>query len=454
MTGLAKYSMATQRLNDPKLSPNALNLTVLGICAEASLSGVSCILLRYRQQSPEEQLLLNLIRYEEIAVPWDVRTPILNLLRDRHKHPQHMLRVHDMVGHMLSTTIERFCGNQNISVDSVDLAATQADSVPPSVLPSSDGASWKAEIDPRLQNWTKVILERTGITTIASLPTNRRPLNRRGPSLQVFMDNLYLRHATKFRVCLTIDDFLTVTAIPPEESTMKVTSTPFAYCGPGTLFIDYAMRYATSNQMEHDYTGAYGERGSVNENLVNRFLDVNDYTRRALPTTMAVEMFGQHEIQSLIEECSFIGISDLDAIATITRITSEIILSQYRRVMAEFSPSQKVDEVFICGRGAKNLKIVERLEEVLPEEVMTRPFDDIGIPGDAKCAAYCAHFGLELALGQVELEMGFLSDESQKQQIQEALVKGRRWDILRDRITRFAAGKQLPPMQQIVVNRG
>jgi 1,6-anhydro-N-acetylmuramate kinase len=70
---------------------------------------------------------------------------------------------------------------------------------------------------------------------------------------------------------------------------------------------------------------------------------------------MAAEMFGDHEAQHLIDECLALKLCGADMIATITRITAHNILKQYRRALEElFPPDQRVDELFICGRGARN----------------------------------------------------------------------------------------------------
>ncbi|KAI4943669.1 hypothetical protein J4E86_009632 [Alternaria arbusti] len=82
-------------------------------------------------------------------------------------------------------------------------------------------------------------------------------------------------------------------------------------------------------------------------------------------------------------------LSEADTIATVTRITAENILKQYRRLLAlRFPAGQDVDELFISGPSARNANIIDYLEAELPERVITKPFDDIGIPGDANEAFY------------------------------------------------------------------
>ena len=113
-------------------------------------------------------------------------------------------------------------------------------------------------------------------------------------------------------------------------------------------------------------------------------------------------MFGDHEAQQLIDECLYSNMSEIDTLATITRITAQNILKQYRRLLQLFfQPDQEVDELFIGGRSARNSNIIDYLKSELPESVITKPLSDIGIPGDAQEAVCYAHLGLEAVLNQV-----------------------------------------------------
>jgi hypothetical protein len=46
----------------PSDENNPLDITVLGLCSEAALEGVSCALLRYRQSRPNEPLRMSMLR--------------------------------------------------------------------------------------------------------------------------------------------------------------------------------------------------------------------------------------------------------------------------------------------------------------------------------------------------------------------------------------------------------
>ncbi|KAF2252378.1 hypothetical protein BU26DRAFT_517020 [Trematosphaeria pertusa] len=264
---------------------------------------------------------------------------------------------------------------------------------------------------------------------------------------------LLLQHPTKFRVCLTVNDAVSISIVPPSNSAASNTAVSLD-CGPGTMFIDYAVRYATSNQLEHDLEGSYGARGTVNMGVVDRFLETHDYTNRAPPLHIATEMFGHHEAQGLIDECLFLGMSDFDIIATVTRITAENMARQYRRLITGlFGPDHKVDEIFICGPGARNTAIVDYLEDVLPEEVITRPLDDIGIPGDAKESVGAAQLGLEavLDLAATDLERKE-SASSLRHTAAGSVVRGNQWEVIRKQVLLFSNGAPLGPIQRLIVD--
>jgi 1,6-anhydro-N-acetylmuramate kinase len=363
-----------------------------------------------------------------------------------------MVSVHSMLGYMFSVAVKSFLRSNDISEKDIHLIASRADSISPSLTTSLQPTLATDEAPPVLKSWTAVVAAETNITTASNLPITRRPVNERDPTAASPLDSLLLQHPTKFRVCVTMTDLLTITVIPPADGKPRV-APPSSVCGPGTIFIDYTMRYATSNRLQNDHDGTYASQGIVNHAVVDRVLATSDYSTRVPALHIATEMFGQHEAQSVIEECLFLGMSDNDTVATITRITAENLVRQYRRLVATYClPDQKVDEMFICGPGARNTEIVNYVEEVLPTEVITRPLDDIGIPGDAKEVVCCAHLGLETILKYAAKEDGPF-ERSHQNPIEGAIVKGGNWDKVREHILLFSNREEIPPVQRVVIEK-
>jgi anhydro-N-acetylmuramic acid kinase len=87
-------------------------------------------------------------------------------------------------------------------------------------------------------------------------------------------------------------------------------------------------------------------------------------------------------------------VAPLDILATVTAFTARSIAAAYRR----FLPG-RVDEVILCGGGARNATLVKFLAEaVAPAAVMTT--DRLGINADAKEAVSFAILAHETILGR------------------------------------------------------
>jgi 1,6-anhydro-N-acetylmuramate kinase len=268
------------------------------------------------------------------------------------------------------------------------------------------------------------------------------------------MDRVFLQHPVKVRACLNIDELANISFIP--ASTTNGTRTTLSRnAGPGNLFINYAMQYCTANNQSEDAEGEYAADGTIDQPIVDHFLDSHDYLHLTPPLHIAREMFGDHEAQRLIDECLYADLCDADTVATITRITAQNILKQYRRLLEAFFPEgQVVDELFICGPGARNANIVDYLETELPESVITRPLDDVGIPGDANEALCYAHLALEAVLGQATRSDG--EDKGTREGADEEAVIaritcGENWDAFAERVRQFSGGKQLRATRDVKI---
>jgi 1,6-anhydro-N-acetylmuramate kinase len=78
-----------------------------------------------------------------------------------------------------------------------------------------------------------------------------------------------------------------------------------------------------------------------------------------------LQVFGDGEPQALIDECLNRGGSQYDTFATITRITAENIVRQYRTFGPKEAFEQSVD-IWMCGGGSLNPAITGYLQEQLP----------------------------------------------------------------------------------------
>ena len=387
-------------------------------------------------------------QHSKVAVPSTIRNPILNLLHEAQYKPTLATHMNAQIGQMFSDGIKSFCQRHAIEMSSIDLVGTHTPSLARIYHRSTAGA------DNHQLGWNAIIQANTGLTTVFDFMIIERAVARPHISPVAFVDRLFLRHSGKVRACLSIDELTNITFVPVYNPN-STRGTMSHACGPGSLFIDYAMRYCTSNAHDDDNDGKFAAEGNVNQVVIDRFLNAHDYLRSAPPLNIAREMFGDHEAQRLIDECLFSNMCDVDTVATITRVTAQNILKQYRRLLDLYFPQgMDIDELFICGPSASNTNIIDYLEAELPESVITRPLDDVGIPGNANEAVCYAHLALEAVLGQTTQVMGgdaLAAREPPEEAVRARIVCGENWEELLGRIRRFSGGKPLSVSKDVKV---
>ncbi|KAF3031746.1 hypothetical protein E8E12_001179 [Didymella heteroderae] len=423
----------------------SIDLKVLGMNSGTAMDGIDCALVHYRQASPEAPLHMDLLKYDEIDVPQWIKKPILTMLRETKTTPSLMSQLNVQLGKMFGEAVKSFCDKHNIPIDSIDLIGSHGQTIWLLSMPK-EGETQSAFC---LGEGT-VISAITGITTVTDFRMAEQAVGRQGAPLVALIDGLLLRNPDKLRICQNIGGIANLCIIPP-DSQGGVDSMVDWDCGPGNMFIDAAMRYFTNGKMEYDKDGLWGEQGTVNQGVVDRFLDGNWYVNHLPPKTTGRETFGDNEAQQLIDECLALGMSQYDTVATITRITAQNIIRQYRTFIPRFLPDAHIDEIFMCGGGARNPNIIKYLKQELPNTTI-RALDETGVPSDAKEAVSFAQQALEAVLGRAAL-VPINSDTLTPNTISGKIAPGLRWREIMRQAIEFGNGGPLPTVKEMVVDR-
>ncbi|KIW15104.1 hypothetical protein PV08_07891 [Exophiala spinifera] len=425
----------------------SLDIKVLGMNSGTAMDGIDCALVHYRQASPAAPLRMEILQYDELPVPQWIKKPVLTMLRETKTTPSRMSQLNVQLGIMFGDAVKTFCTKHDIPIESIDLIGSHGQTIWLLSMPK-DGETRSAFC---LGEGT-VISGITGITTVTDFRMAEQAVGRQGAPLVALIDGLLLHHPTKWRICQNIGGIANLCVIPP-DSKGGVDAMVDWDCGPGNMWIDAAMRYFTKGAQEYDRDGEWGAQGTVNQAIVDRFLESDPYCNHTPPKTTGRETFGDNEGLAIVEECLSLGMSKYDTVATITRITAANIVKQYRQFFPRFNINiDDIAEVYMCGGGARNPNIIKHLRESLPNTRICK-LDETGVPSDAKEAVSFAQQALEAILGRAAL-VPVNSDSLTPNTISGKIAPGLRWREIMSMALEFGKGESsLPTVKEMIVER-
>jgi len=225
-----------------------------------------------------------------------------------------------------------------------------------------------------------VIAERTGITTVADFRARDIAAGGQGaPLVPAF--HQYLFHARgRHRAIVNIGGIANVTYLPADRTQPELGFDT----GPGNTLLDaWARRHLGK---VHDEAGQWAAGGRSADTLLEKLL-ADPYFATAPPKSTGREHFHSDWLTQKIPT----GLRPQDVQATLAELTTRSIADAIRR----FLPA--CDEVFICGGGAHNRDMMERLRARLkPLSLATT--EVLGLAPDwveATAFAWLAHQTLE-----------------------------------------------------------
>ncbi len=212
-----------------------------------------------------------------------------------------------------------------------------------------------------------LLAELSGIPVVCDFRSRDIAAGGEGAPLVPAFHRAIFRHPEKARAIVNIGGIANVTCLPP---TGPVTGFD---CGPGNVLMDGWI--AAHRQLPFDAGGAWAAQGRPLPELLGRLLDHEFYTRPP-PKSTGREMFNQPALQKLLAGDE----SPADVQATLCELTATTIA----RAIDTQCPDAA--EVYLCGGGARNAWLTQRLAAMLPKRQLGST-DDLGIAAESVEAA-------------------------------------------------------------------
>lgn len=233
------------------------------------------------------------------------------------------------------------------------------------------------------------IAERTGITTVADFRRRDIVAGGQGAPLVPAFHAAIFRSDKKNRAIVNIGGMANVTILPanPSGKVMGFDT------GPGNVFLDawHERHHGTAIDLD----GIWARTGSLNPSLLDRLLE-HPFLRRPPPKSTGREEFGICHLDELLRDMPERP-EPSDVQATLAEFTARTITDAITRW------ATACDEIYLCGGGAHNGFLCERLAATLPDRLVEST-SSLGVDPDwveAMAFAWLAHRTLKGLTGNL-----------------------------------------------------
>lgn len=194
------------------------------------------------------------------------------------------------------------------------------------------------------------IAQLTGITTVADF--RRRDMvvgGQAAPLVPVFHNAIY-RDGKHNRIALNLGGIANITVLPADPSLPVIGFDT----GPANGLMDAWCQH--QHNQPYDEDGRSAARGSINLTLLAE-LESDPYFQLPPPKSTGREHFN---LQWFLPNLPPEGLSDEDVLATLCELTARTVATAIKEHAAT------TDEVIVCGGGAYNSHLLQRLHANLP----------------------------------------------------------------------------------------
>ncbi|MDB2562496.1 anhydro-N-acetylmuramic acid kinase [Sulfurimonas sp.] len=156
--------------------------------------------------------------------------------------------------------------------------------------------------------------------------------------------------------------------------------------GAGNVLLDLWIKKCKG--VAYDRDGLFAQSGEVNTELLEKFLD-DPYFKKLPPKSTGREYFNENWIANALP--MFQTIADEDIQRTLLELTAQTIKQDIQK--------SDIDLLIVCGGGAKNIFLMQRLQSLCECEVSVS--DTYGVSGDSMEAMAFAWLAYKRVNGEV-----------------------------------------------------
>ena len=342
-----------------KLLPGRIERrTALGIMSGTSLDGVDVSLARFRRNYSLREHIDGYFNF-----PQRLRESLLELASSDSIRKTDMTLIDKQLGEFYAESVFRFLKRNGVSKRDIDLIGCHGQTIFHSAATPGKKSNVTLQI-----GMPDIMAQRFECTVVSDFRTADIAADGMGAPLTPIVHHYLFRDSRKNRMIVNIGGISNATYLPAAGTTEDILATD---CGPGNMLIDSITGQLFG--LSCDKGGEIAASGIPNVDL-DRYLKRSPFVRRKLPISLGREQFGHLFVGDLLRFARERKVSNNDTLNTVSRFTCWCIARVARRFGA-------VDEVLVCGGGARNIFLMDTLRQIIPE-VRISTTDDLGVDPD------------------------------------------------------------------------
>lgn len=347
---------------------------VVGMMSGTSVDGVDAALVEISQT--DGSLQAKLLAFENKPYPEAVREQIFALFRPETATVDKIGYMNFLLGEIYARSALSVIEKAGLTPADVDLIGSHGQTIWHEPVPcTKDG--WPVRYTVQIGEGS-VIAERTGLVTVSDFRVADMAAGGQGAPLVPFSEYLLYRQEDETLLLQNIGGIGNMTVMPAAAKPEDV----YAFdTGPGNMIIDAVISALTQGAQTFDEGGAFGAKGTVNEELL-ALLQQEPYYTRPLPKTTGRELFGTQYTAKILSWQESRHIPEADLVATVTDLTAWSIASAYEQYVL---PKHRASKLVVGGGGSYNKTLLGFLQKrFAPHSVEVQTQEDLGFNSDAK----------------------------------------------------------------------
>jgi len=319
---------------------------IVGLMSGTSLDGVDAVLVDFSPATP----VLRATAY--LPYPAELRCDLLKLHQPQHNELHQAAMLSQKLARIYADAVFRTLDNAGIPTTAVRAIGCHGQTIR-----HQPHLGYTIQI-----NNPALLAKLTSISVVADFRSRDIAAGGQGAPLVPAFHAALFRDASRHRVIVNIGGIANLTDLKPGQTTRG-----FDY-GPGNMLLDaWTQRHLGQ---DYDAGGQWAASGQVLPDLLSRLLG-HPFFAEEPPKSCGREQFNLDWLSTFLTDADI----PVDVQATLLTLTANATQLAVQRWCGF------VDEIYVCGGGAHNSALLNKLAELMPK-VSISTTDALGLPAD------------------------------------------------------------------------